>query len=335
MFQNLLHLYRKEGRSGKTPLEDFTTEALAGILGLEKNIRDQFIKDFLCLPEGDYFIHTRKKYLLSDDVDCIIDMVLESENTVCFVENKVNSQEGWRQLERYARVLDRYQSEGKETYLFYCTKYPELKKIEQHNFRHIRWHEIARLLTEHNSNPFVNDFINYLKTNKMAQDLTPNTSDFIVFDNLESTLHKCYEFLNIVRPDFESRFCKKLKISDGKNISQININNRLNLSLKGFINGGGASEFHYGIYFKRPCIYVEFYIDRNNENHDTVVDKFEAEKKYYIDTNNVGTQIYLEKNISSLLNDKEAFSIITNWFKNAFETFEGFIKESGLKVWNV
>jgi ERCC4-related helicase len=53
-------------------------------------------------------------------------------------------------------------------------------------------------------------------------------TDFIVFENLQDTLAKCYEFLDTVKPNFEQKFCGKTKMSNAKSINQILENNRTN-----------------------------------------------------------------------------------------------------------
>ena len=60
-------------------------------------------------------------------------MVFYNKKVTCFVENKVDSKEGYKQLERYASVLSNI-IEGNPTqkvYLRYCTKNSDLKEIEK------------------------------------------------------------------------------------------------------------------------------------------------------------------------------------------------------------
>ena len=125
MINNLFKLYLRN--TSKTPLEDFTTEAFAGILKYDPIIKNEFIRVFLKIPQGEYQIKTQVKYDLENDMNCIVDLVFENEDIICFIENKVNSKEGYRQLERYSKVLDIYNLENKKTYLRYCTKYYDNK----------------------------------------------------------------------------------------------------------------------------------------------------------------------------------------------------------------
>lgn len=90
--------------------------------------------------QGDNFtIKSQRKYQLKDDIDCIVDIVIENEAMICFLENKVNSSEGDRQLERYTKVLNEINvKRNKEVYLRYCTKYYDKKDIKDINFIQIR-----------------------------------------------------------------------------------------------------------------------------------------------------------------------------------------------------
>lgn len=119
MFNNLYKLYKKSA-TDRTPLEDYNTECFSELLQFYPSILNSFV-EFLNLPEGNYKVFTQSKYNLSNDPNCIIDMVLESESVICFIENKVNSKEGWEQLTSYGKVLDSFKK--KQTYLKYCTKH--------------------------------------------------------------------------------------------------------------------------------------------------------------------------------------------------------------------
>lgn len=51
IFERLLRLYKVNKESGKTPLEDFVTEVLAGILQIDQPLLDSFVNEVL-LIEG-------------------------------------------------------------------------------------------------------------------------------------------------------------------------------------------------------------------------------------------------------------------------------------------
>lgn len=187
MFNELLKLYKRH--SQKTPLEDFTTELVYGVIDSVDEIKNDFIENFLGLEKGNYFIKTQVTYNLEDDHNCIVDVVIEGEGTLCFIENKVNSQEGYRQLDRYIKVLDFKKAEGLKTKMVYCTKYSEEKGKEGHDFLQIRWYQIADFLKTYKKEKLVENLINYLKKNKMAQDLAINVNHFAAMESMQETLN--------------------------------------------------------------------------------------------------------------------------------------------------
>lgn len=198
MLDQLLSLYKKHRT--KTPLEDFTTEVFVGLLNMEDDIKDSFINDFLKLPKDDYRLKTQMKYSLKDDTDCIVDFVIESDNRICFIENKVNSKEGYRQLERYGKVLETFMENDFDTKLFYCTKYFDNKTYEEHAFQQIRWYQIAKFLKPFRENKLVNEFINFLIKHDMAQELTLTATDFLTLENLQNILKITNDYLDSVCP---------------------------------------------------------------------------------------------------------------------------------------
>jgi len=335
MLNRLKNLYSKNFNSRKTPLEDFKTEAFAGIIEVNTVVKASFISSFLGLPEDDYIIKTQKKYILDNDINCIIDLVLEGTNNICFIENKINSNEGYRQLERYSIVLDYFEKKGMNTHLYYCTKFTEKKQIKSHNFKQYRWFQLARHLNEpEEKDTLTKEFIQFLTSNNMAQDTTLYSTDFVVFENLQDTLNKCIEFINSVKPDFEEKFCSHIKISDKKSISQILEHGRIIYSVKGFIKGEGWSEIHYGIHLQEPVIYIEVYLDKKNENHDSLVSLVDSNKTFLIEKYDVGTSFWLEKDLSQLLNNENSELEIADWYKGAFAKMEAFINSSNLNIWN-
>lgn len=105
VYLNLLNLYSRQSTASKTPLEDFTTEIFASILSKDDQLLNCFMNTVLKIDGEQFKIKTQQKYDLQDDRDCIVDVVIYNESTICFLENKVNSYEGHGQLERYKSVL--------------------------------------------------------------------------------------------------------------------------------------------------------------------------------------------------------------------------------------
>ena len=334
MLNQLLTLYKKHRT--KTPLEDFTTEVLVGLLNIEEDIKESFIVDFLELPKDDYRLKTQMQYSLEDDTNCIVDFVIESEKRICFIENKVNSKEAYRQLERYGKVLETFKENDFETRLFYCTKYFDDKTYAKHQFKQIRWYQIAKFLKSFEENTLVKDFINFLIKQEMAQELTLNAKDFLTLENLQNILKTTNDYLDRVKPIFEKTFKSAIKISDVRSTSQILNHNRLIYMFKDILGNNGWTEIKYGFQLNNPSIYVGIWVDKSNDQHDF----FRKTTKnlhpdFIIITRKKGTAIELKKEISIFINDEEADAKIAEWYKKAFARFAEFIRTNSQLEWKI
>jgi len=321
----------------RTPLEDFTTEIFAGLLRMEKEISDDFLNSTLGLPYNEsYYIKTQQRYLLSGEPDCIVDMVIENDDTLCFIENKVGSEEGARQLERYGKVLDDYKDSKQNTYLIYCTKHYDPKPYDCHQFKQIRWHDIAKLLKRYENNTFVNEVIKYLKTHNMAQELTFTAEDFITLTNLQNLTNKVYEYLEKVKPLFKETF--NTNIVDWCKTDQIKKYNRLIYCKTNILPGtqNSDSEIKYGFLLYKPEIYVSIWVDKNTNNYKSFVECSKSlSREFEIGHLEAGTYIELKQNLSIYLNDETADSKIFEWFKEAFAEFRKFIDNTPDLKWKI
>lgn len=332
MLNQLLSLYKKH--RSKTPLEDFTTEVFVGILNLEEDIKIAFIQDFLKLPESNYSLKTQVKYELDNDQNCVIDFVLEGENSICFIENKVNSKEGYRQIERYCKVLESLADSDLETHLFYCTKYFDKKTLKEHNFKQIRWFQIAKFLKKYKENKFVENFLDFLITHDMAQELTINAKDFVSLENLQDLINLINGHLNRVKPVFKKTFNAK-KVSDGTSTTQIIKHNRMIYYLTGILATKGWSELKYGFQFSSPSIYVSIYLDKSNPDYKELMNAVKTMPNFTTVTYDKGSSINIKKDISVFLNDEQADTKIADWFKDAFKQYAELIKNTGQLDWKI
>lgn len=326
MFNKLLKLYKKH--TNKTPLEDFTTEALVGILNLNEEIKASYITNFLNLPEDKYQIRTQSKYPLQNDIDCIIDIVIEGDNNICFIENKVDSSEGHRQLERYSKVLNTYFLE-KSTFLFYCTKYYDKRSFQGNNFKQFRWFELAKFLKQYRDNSLINSFLMFLKKHDMDNDLIFSAKDFITFNNLQNVIDKTSIYLERAKPFFEESFNLNGKITDGRTIKDILKHNRLVYIARNIVEGDGYSEFKYGFQLEKPNVYISIWIDKSNFNHKELSNLVERNNYGFLIYNyDIGMAIELKNDISEYLNNEDAEIEIVNWFKDACEKLVLFINKT-------
>jgi hypothetical protein len=142
-------------------------------------------------------VSTQKRFVLNDDTDCRVDLVIASERLVCFIENKVNSGEGYRQLERYRDVLEEEKADQK--FLCYCTKYWDQKDAGSDRFRQFRWADIHKLLTEYESDTLISHFSNFLRRSGMGTTKELSIEDLHVMESVVEVLGKLGDILEDVR----------------------------------------------------------------------------------------------------------------------------------------
>lgn len=338
MLNNLYKLYKNNNL--KSPLEDFTTEAFVGILKFDNSLLNDFCVMFLGLKQEEFSIKTQVKYSLEDDINCIVDIVIESQNQLCFIENKVNSNEGHRQLERYSNVLNIFKSTNKRTYLFYCTKKFEEKKIIEHQFTQFRWFQLAKFLEKHPSkSPIKQDFLKFIKLKKMSQDLTITTKNTFVIENLFETIELINGHLNRAKPLFIQTFKKEAnRINDGFSITQIANHKRLIYYFKEIIGNqsDGWSEIKYGFQLNSLTIYCGIWIDKKNSEYNNfknhiLNNSYEFE---VLDKPN-GFAIELSESLGKYLNDVDGDEKILDWYKNTFNKFLGLIEDTKHLSWKI
>lgn len=342
MFNSLYNLYRKSN-SNRTPLEDFNTECFAGVLRMSPDILKSLIK-FLKLPEGKYNVSTQAHYSLVDTSNCIIDMVLESESSVCFIENKVNSEEGWQQLPRYIQVLDRYYNnteleKKKSTYLRYCTKNVDIKTIEEHQFRQFRWFQIGKLLADnHKSDALGINYLNFLQQHDMAIDPSISTDTVVTLKNFWKTFHTMIYHVESSTKNFKNTFPR---ISMEKRSNSIwhkelrekgRLSNSINNPLK---DKSGVSEILYSIEFHDVQLQSQIWISKNHTQY-TAVKKLAEELKHFefIESNEYGLGLRNRKPLYSFIDSPNSDEEIKQWFKESFDKIRAFIDSTPELNWD-
>lgn len=163
IFVRLLSLYNRHSNNGKTPLEDFVTELLVGVLSTNHELQSEFYKEILEVPVKSYKIESQSTHTLKDDPNCIVDIKFEAEDIVCFLENKVEATEGFDQLFRYKKALKNINhNNSKQVYLRYCTKYEEPKSIDGIDFKQYYWQDVYNLFNKYRDNPLIEEFVIFM-----------------------------------------------------------------------------------------------------------------------------------------------------------------------------
>lgn len=151
-------LFKYRPSEGRSPQEDFLTEALAGVLESSFPLRAAFVN-----------------WLVECDLDCErvrvetqksagsygrLDLWLEAqersgERHVVVFENKISATEGENQLGRYEKYLQKHLAEADSRTLIYLTphSHTEFRPSENTNdpavaFRELRWFQVYKWMTD-------------------------------------------------------------------------------------------------------------------------------------------------------------------------------------------
>jgi len=336
MFNKLFKLTSKI--NGKRPLEDFTTECFVGILLYDQKLFNEFCLEFLGLENETFSIKTQVRFQRSKEPDCIVDIVIESQNQICFIENKVNAKAGWEQLPRYERILDEFASKGKKTNFFYCTKNYDPKNNKKHNFYQYRWFQIAKFLEKRNmENPIIIDFLNFLKQHKMSQDLMITAKNIFVIENIAESIKMIDGYLDRVKPEFVKRFNKGAnKVNDGFTTNQIIHFKRLINFVKNVLGepNDGWSEIKYGFQLNTGKIYCGVWVDKRNSQYTEFREHIlERESGFEIIDKPNGFAIEMSAELMKFANDLDGDNKIEAWFIDTFNAIEEMIKNSSHLKW--
>ncbi|HHD2779513.1 TPA: PD-(D/E)XK nuclease family protein [Clostridium perfringens] len=318
----MLALYKKNRNSEKTPLEDFTTELLVGILEEDNKLLDKFVNKILKIEGENFKIKSQQKYDLEDDINCIIDMVVMNNQSICFIENKVNASEGYRQLHRYSKVLNEIRKvKNQKVYLRYCTKYYDLKEMDTVDFLQYRWSEVYKFLKENNNSSYINEYLEFLRGEGMANAGDFNYEDLIVMSRINSTIAKMDECLNNIENSFVKYFEKPWS-NRYKRVKQMD-KNKDYCSWKENIINNENSYISLGFSFSSdsnitsPVVHVDFCINKENNKYNIFkMQEKELEKEF---TRNCSDEekllLVYEKSLSDFLSSKDQIGDITEWFK--------------------
>jgi len=339
-------LYIKSGASS-TPVEDFCTECLAGILRSDDELLEEFAKTVLKIDsETPFKVSTQRTfYSTKNGGQSRIDLVFESQSVLCFVEMKVYSAEGDGQLEKYAQILYE-QPNTVTTHLRYCTLYKE-EKENFNNFDQFRWQDIARFLKPKvGENNLVNEFYNFLKEKNMAGNERFNHEDLVGLKVYSEIANKAEGVFSSIK-DSLGRFGN---ISGGINSSaQITKHNRLAVFCSGILGDNWSEALvsfdFYGIrYAGEPVVAVQIYVSVKNSSYKTFVEhavayyqeKMDNDKPIFSKSDRGhGAHIRYEKPLALFFSEEEQLKTIQYWIEGKLDKLKKFVEENPDLDWNI
>ncbi|MDR9367307.1 MAG: PD-(D/E)XK nuclease family protein [Balneolaceae bacterium] len=336
VYNRLLNLYGS-GDSLRTPMEDFCTECLAGILSSSQDLLNEFVDEILNIPSNENFkLYTQKRYISDKNQLNIVDLVFESTSTICFLEMKVYASEGVNQLIRYDQILkEQFEKEKENIQLRYCSLYYDRKEdfSKQSNFKQFRWADIASFFqSKINESDLINEFYQFLKEMKMAGNERFNYEDIVGLQRFGEITAKIDEIFQLLQPELEKSFGKT---SGGVNASgQIKNHNRLALWCQ-YVVGDSWSEvlisfnFSGGMHSNGPTLVTQLWISKNNSQYDDIRKAAlkDEELSFIEDNANNGGAILFKKSLVYFLEEEDQIGQIKNWFSDSIQKLSDFKKE--------
>jgi hypothetical protein len=200
LFSRLLNL-----NTGSMPLEDFFTELVAYLFSTDREILYAWLQDLNLLDISaclDADISTQREFqpldghLSGSRPDIVIELVDGKSCSVIFIESKIGSHEGYKQLPRYAEILDKLPG-FHQKFLLYITRdfEPKNKKVVFKNipqstvqFKQFRWHQFYRFLKSQPDAMLVQEIIMFMDENRMAHNNQFSAVDVIALANFTKSL---------------------------------------------------------------------------------------------------------------------------------------------------
>ncbi len=333
VFTRLLKLYKTN--LSRVPLEDFITELLVAILSQNKKLLDDFANQVLELEGENFQIDSQQHYLLVGSQNCRIDVVIKNIDTLCFLESKVEANEGFEQLIRYSKVLDGYSPQYK-TYLCYCTKYVSEKAYTDHNFRQLRWLDIAKFLRKRNDSDLINEYLNFLKDNNMNVDTNFTAVDLLALQNLNPIIFKMQNHLDKIAPAFKKYFGDIAKKDVNHNYGQIRVHSRFILHRDSPFGTNGGNEIGAGFSFKdTPMLMVWIWCgDKNSKFIDYKRIPQDKTNEFTISVGHPDV-LELKKPLSDFISKENMDIEIEKWFEESFSKVREFANSTRELEWNI
>jgi hypothetical protein len=171
----LKRLYDYAKVATSEPLENFTTEALAGAiradpapildaLGRRGIIAPDLVRDVAAFTQVYVSVADRYGYL-----DLMLQLELPPGPHEVWFENKTGSPEGVGQLAFYRAVIDANAADGVERHLVALAPYA-ISRDQHHVF--VSWQEVATAARMHATSPFWHDLVEFLEEIGMTEEST-------------------------------------------------------------------------------------------------------------------------------------------------------------------
>ncbi len=351
-----------QSHSSKTPMEDFTTELLRGVLASNQELTDAFVQHFFKVEETGFSIEAQKSY---PEYNSKVDMVFENQNTLIFLENKIYSEENYAgdesgnaQLDKYADILA---SQSKKKYMGYCTKFLDIKDARKYQCKNVdfvqfRWSCLYLYLNENLiifNDGLIISFLKYLKDQGMSKPSEFIIEDLSAMKRLPYFMRAMEECFALARPEFERLFgdlpIKPINRDTQANfhgiLKQIIWHNRYAIHCKPLLNGDKTAsvwlKFQMGdSEWQSPFVCVQFFIEKTHPQYVSVRSDLDLNKDLLHGSdfyeNNWGSYLEFKKSLSDFISNKNQFNSIKIWFEEMLSILHEYMTSSSTQLmWKV
>ncbi|WP_414513622.1 PD-(D/E)XK nuclease family protein [Nostoc sp. PCC 9305] len=208
LFTNLLNLH-----SASKPREDFFTEIVAYFLSLNNDILLNWLKHHSIIGDDKYSsikISTQQEHqalaIHTEDsrLDIVVELSTGLSTDVIFIESKIGSTEGWRQLEKYAEILSNLPNVRHRILIYITRDYDPKEEIKtpafnlepKVSFYQLRWHQFYASLQQHATDILAQEILIFMRNNKMSQNNQFSSVDLLTMMNFNKTLNLMESTLN-------------------------------------------------------------------------------------------------------------------------------------------
>jgi len=196
-------LLSQVSRSDRTRTEDFFTEIFAHLLLSNYNVFIEFLLVFELsdiVPDNDHYIRTQLQFDGSRP-DITIQLFDGDRSDLLFIENKIDSPEGFHQLKKYAKELSGHPNVTQATLVYITRDYDkkdekDICPLDKPEFKQFRWHEVYRFLEKYKEDSLVVETLKFMEANNMARNNLFSPVDILTLTNFPNVRKMMDEVMN-------------------------------------------------------------------------------------------------------------------------------------------
>lgn len=329
-------------------LEDFATEILGGVLRSDQTLLDSFVNQVLGIKGNQFSVETQAAYH-----DLTIDMVFHNEQTLCFLENKIDAfmREQMAHLEKCEAILLTEQRDNQNPYLRYCSKYYDTQPIKGINFAQFRWADVCTFLETYTNNPLVSAFLDFIKEREMKGITELDTNDLLAMSALNNTISKMDECLDSIAAEFTMLFGYPTRGRPKETLERLKLLVQLNSyrMMKQDIFGGegGWSEITVCFDYEKltspsTMLSVWYWCDRSHSQYETLKELFKQNKHIFaiqpgflFEERPIGLRMLIQKSLTDFKDEPHQLQAIHDWFVETLWVFRKFADKTPQLKWNL